>query len=429
MLAAASSIGAAAALAGVAFNGPLWAQAVLSAARLDEGVPAREGPTLPRVQATAPHDPAAVPRDPAIGPPEPAAAAASQRLPDLRIVGLRVEPDPVPDGEAATVTMLLHNRSTIAATGSIVVALFHDGRPPLPVPVSRQLIRLGGDELREVDFRVAAARLADAPTFLYAFVDRDNAISEDDEANNVAVGSLRLCESPGAAEVDDGIDNDCDGVVDGGDDARRRAAPPSPGAAAPSSAVVFAQARPRYPYQTAMTVRLRTAVAGTYVTAEQGGGGELRADRAVADLWETFTLLDQDGGGLEHGDLVALRGHDGVHLVVAEGAGGGALSARGPRPDITSLFTLLREDGDGAVQSGDPIGLRAASGHWVVAEEGGGSNLRADREERGPWETFIIEVVGPAPSSCAHCSRQRTLHLHTPGGARPEHAGPEDEGA
>src|SRR6266511_6300369 len=52
------------------------------------------------------------------------------------------------------------------------------------------------------------------------------------------------------------------------------------------------------------TVNLKTTVGGLFVTAENGGGGDVNANRAAALGWETFTFYDLNGGGLQHGDLV-----------------------------------------------------------------------------------------------------------------------------
>src|SRR5262245_40940839 len=48
------------------------------------------------------------------------------------------------------------------------------------------------------------------------------------------------------------------------------------------------------------------------------------------------------------------------------------------------------------LETGASISLRTDDGHYVVAELGGGAVVRADREARGPWETFgIVDHDGP----------------------------------
>src|SRR4051812_38042801 len=51
------------------------------------------------------------------------------------------------------------------------------------------------------------------------------------------------------------------------------------------------------------TVTFKTAVTGQYVSAENGGGGDVNANRAAAQGWETFTINDLNGGALQNGDL------------------------------------------------------------------------------------------------------------------------------
>ena len=44
------------------------------------------------------------------------------------------------------------------------------------------------------------------------------------------------------------------------------------------------------------TVNLKTTIAGQYVSAENGGGGAINANRPAASTWETFTFYDINGG-------------------------------------------------------------------------------------------------------------------------------------
>jgi hypothetical protein len=44
-----------------------------------------------------------------------------------------------------------------------------------------------------------------------------------------------------------------------------------------------------------MRVQLRTYDGQHYVVAESGGGGVMRANRAQASIWETFTLVPVGG--------------------------------------------------------------------------------------------------------------------------------------
>lgn len=67
---------------------------------------------------------------------------------------------------------------------------------------------------------------------------------------------------------------------------------------------------------------------GSYASAEGGGGGGIRATVPWILGWETFTLERADGspGEIGHGDSVALRTENGMY-VCAEDGGGGEVSA------------------------------------------------------------------------------------------------------
>jgi hypothetical protein len=56
------------------------------------------------------------------------------------------------------------------------------------------------------------------------------------------------------------------------------------------------------------------AANGKFVTADLGGNGKVMADRVAAGSWETFDLLDLNGGGLIDGDSVAIQTASGAKL-------------------------------------------------------------------------------------------------------------------
>ncbi len=144
--------------------------------------------------------------------------------------------------------------------------------------------------------------------------------------------------------------------------------------------------------------------AGLYVVAEQGGGAAVNANRTGAGPWETFTLVDLNGGALQHGDTVRLRTIDGVHYLSAPGDGRLVTStAQGPNEELV----LERAAGAGRVVNGERIGLRAFDGRWVVAEGGGGAEVKADRPGMGPWEEFTLEAHGGLPSPSRLVGRLR----------------------
>ncbi len=160
-------------------------------------------------------------------------------------------------------------------------------------------------------------------------------------------------------------------------------APPAPGPAAQ-----------------AVDVQLR-AWNGQWVVAEGGGGGAVNANRSGAGVWETFGLLDLNGGSLSHGDPVALRAHDGAHFLGTPG--GGALDARATSAGAAQAFVVERLAGAGPLRDGDQVGLRASDGRYLVAEGGGGGVVNANRSGVGPWETFRLHAA-PGARLAAHPS-------------------------
>jgi hypothetical protein len=128
-----------------------------------------------------------------------------------------------------------------------------------------------------------------------------------------------------------------------------------------------------------------------YVVAEGGGGRELRADRVQAREWETFTLTDLTGGGLESGDSIYLQAHNGSY-VCAENGGGAEVVANRVRPLAWETFTIVKLNGAGEIRNGDRVALQARNGQYCVAEHGGGAELNANRNAIGPWETFEIVI-------------------------------------
>jgi cytochrome c len=129
---------------------------------------------------------------------------------------------------------------------------------------------------------------------------------------------------------------------------------------------------------------------GQWVAAEGGGGGDVNANRSAAAQWETFTLIDWNGGTLDTNDAVSFRTYDGVHYLVAVGGGGGAVRATSVQAAAAERFTLIRMSGSGAIGSGTSVAFRASNGQYLVAEGGGGGGLNADRDSVGVWETFTL---------------------------------------
>ncbi len=138
-------------------------------------------------------------------------------------------------------------------------------------------------------------------------------------------------------------------------------------------------------------------VFGYFVVAEGGGGGVVNADRTGIGPWETFTLIDLNGGSLESGDLVNIQSVGG-YFVVAEGGGGDVVNANRTVPAEWETFRIERVFGCCGIGSGDTISLQAfngwagGGGNYVVAEGGGGSVVNANRGAVGSWEMFTLHI-------------------------------------
>jgi beta-glucanase (GH16 family) len=142
---------------------------------------------------------------------------------------------------------------------------------------------------------------------------------------------------------------------------------------------------------TTRPITLRTAVGGKFVVAENGGGGDLNANRDAASTWETFTLFDLNGGSLQSGDLVSLGTLNG-HFVCAENGGGGAVNATRTDALDWETFRVVKLTGSGAaVNDGDQIALQTkVSGLFVSAQNGGGAGVIANGPQAQGWEAFVV---------------------------------------
>ncbi|MCB0304641.1 MAG: hypothetical protein KDI38_12775 [Calditrichaeota bacterium] len=143
---------------------------------------------------------------------------------------------------------------------------------------------------------------------------------------------------------------------------------------------------------TTLYVHIR-AYNNEYFTAENGGGGEINADRSTPWTWETFTLTDLNGGQLMSGDRVYFRTMN-AFCWVAENGGGGRLLATGTRPGEWGTFIIDKQhvftEDDDEIRYGSFFTLRTQKGYYIVAEHGGGAEVNANRFAVGGWEVFTL---------------------------------------
>lgn len=136
---------------------------------------------------------------------------------------------------------------------------------------------------------------------------------------------------------------------------------------------------------------------GKWLTAEYGGGNDVAAKASVAGPWEEFRLCTNSSdfwnhmtGTIESGDTIAMLSV-GPQWVTAEA---GVLDTVVSKKAIAGLwehFTISKTSGSGAIGTNDDVSVKAhSSNKYWVAEYGGGTVVRANRTSVGPWETFTM---------------------------------------
>jgi peptidyl-Lys metalloendopeptidase len=141
---------------------------------------------------------------------------------------------------------------------------------------------------------------------------------------------------------------------------------------------------------------------GNYVVAEGGGGGAVNANRVEARTWETFILIDRNGGYLMSGDSVNLGTYDGKHFLVAEGGGGREVKADRTGARAWETFTIRKVSGSGRIRFGDEVSIQVYNGQYMVAEGGGGGVVNANRDAVGRWEKFRLYSPSLSHSVLVH---------------------------
>src|SRR5689334_1302069 len=93
----------------------------------------------------------------------------------------------------------------------------------------------------------------------------------------------------------------------------------------------------------------KTKLANRFVTAENAGGGAVTANRAAAQAWETFQLIDKNGGALESGDLVFLKTDNGFYLQAPPQAADSVINAGSRNQLDWETFRIVKVSGSGAI--------------------------------------------------------------------------------
>lgn len=152
-----------------------------------------------------------------------------------------------------------------------------------------------------------------------------------------------------------------------------------------------------------MLVALRSSV-GTYLTAEGGGGGDVKANRPEVGPWETFMLFDLSTGDLQSGDTICLRTHNESNYLRVDR---GRLRATGDACSPEAMFVIIKVGAiasDTRIDACDAVALRGFNGQYASAEGGGGAEVNVDRyHPPGAWETFIFGGQPNNPGSTTSC--------------------------
>lgn len=125
-------------------------------------------------------------------------------------------------------------------------------------------------------------------------------------------------------------------------------------------------------------ISLRAHANGDIVTADNGGGSPLIANRTAIGFWEQFDEIDEGNGA------IALRAHANGLIVTAESAGSQPLIANRTVVGQWETFQLIHNP-DGSVSF-----KAAANGDYVTAESAGSQPLIANRTAIGTWEEFDL---------------------------------------
>jgi hypothetical protein len=153
-------------------------------------------------------------------------------------------------------------------------------------------------------------------------------------------------------------------------------------------------------------INLRTSQS-CYLCAEYGGGSWVTSNRTSALEWETFRIrkLSPGAATLRDGDVVAFQAYN-RNYVTAEGGGGGTVNADRTLIGAWERFTLRKAAGSAGddIRGGDSIAIQAGNGQYVVAEWGGLCALRFAATAYslpGFADIILLQLNRPVPPEIA----------------------------
>ncbi|MCF6159184.1 MAG: hypothetical protein E3K32_11610 [wastewater metagenome] len=136
---------------------------------------------------------------------------------------------------------------------------------------------------------------------------------------------------------------------------------------------------------------------GHSLKATNGGGSSVVATDFNRSRWETFTLVDLNGGSLQSGDEVWIQTWNNMHYLVAQNGGGNALLADCTLPTYWETFTIHRVDNwfnavSGTIGSGTRVAFRAYNNrNYIRVLNGGGIGIDVAGTAIGTWEVMTLE--------------------------------------
>ncbi|HEX6097344.1 MAG TPA: hypothetical protein VF432_13530 [Thermoanaerobaculia bacterium] len=127
-----------------------------------------------------------------------------------------------------------------------------------------------------------------------------------------------------------------------------------------------------------------------YLSARYGGGNYIHAEATAPSTYETFSMVDENGGSLMSGDTVYMQVHEGQYISADQG-GGGDVVAVYFTPVIWERFIIEKTWGTGQIVPGDPVALKTLYGYYVSAVNEGGGEVTARYRGVVTWEVFTID--------------------------------------
>jgi hypothetical protein len=124
--------------------------------------------------------------------------------------------------------------------------------------------------------------------------------------------------------------------------------------------------------------------AGTFESAQGGGGGNVKSTAPGAAIYEQFTFDDLNGGTLDDGDSVQIQVWNGLYL----SASGTSVTADVRAPMDTETFKVHLVTGSSIAQGGSTVAISTSSGKYLT--DGAGSVLDASGTSVQAAQTFIV---------------------------------------